>query len=618
MKDNEYNKVNNKRKKYRPVPLLSGVEEMRQDFEERIEQGDVKYGVEILDDAVETIRKGSLTIIQARPNCLALGTKILSRRKWVNIEDLSINDSITGIDGLEYNIIGVTRTEKIPCYKLITTDNREVISSDNHYWKVVNKKRKTEKFLTSKELFEYKNNHPKEFNSHLSIPVYQDSYTENVYKYPIHPYILGVLLGDGCLSNLSANDNVVYYCKPDTDLFNKISKINNNIYWLKDKKTVGIRDKKAVQYIVNNTLNVKSYEKYIPQEYLLAGVNIRKELLQGLLDTDGNQNKSYNEYSTTSYRLAKDIQQLAWSLGYRCTIKERVGRYKKNESYYKTRINYRVLISNTRNKSQCVIKDIIEVDERETACVTTNAPDNLIIVSNYIVTRNTGKSLLGQIIAKNLAKQGKKVLICSCEMGAALLMEREFKNLCGITPKQLRDLYEYQRDKANYILDTVFDSQYDFLKNIDICETGGATVEDLIEMFNIYNEYDYIVVDYIQRIRGEGKEYEVITNAARELQTYARQTKKALIICSQAKRASGKEDVTQNAGAQGKGSGSIEEDGDIGILLSELLVGDEKTILMTLFKNKYGSLKNITYKYRLDDRLNLILEGKNYVPRETT
>lgn len=231
---------------------------------------------------------------------------------------------------------------------------------------------------------------------------------------------------------------------------------------------------------------------------------------------------------------------------------------------------------------------------------------------------NTGKSLLGQIIAKNLAKQGKKVLICSCEMGAALLMEREFKNLCGITPKQLRDLYEYQRDKANYILDTVFDSQYDFLKNIDICETGGATVEDLIEMFNICNEYDYIVVDYIQRIRGEGKEYEVITNAARELQTYARQTKKALIICSQAKRANGKEDVTQNAGAQGKGSGSIEEDGDIGILLSELLVGDEKTILMTLFKNKYGSLKNITYKYRLDDRLNLILAGKNYVPRETT
>lgn len=60
----------------------------------------------------------------------------------------------------------------------------------------------------------------------------------------------------------------------------------------------------------------------------------------------------------------------------------------------------------------------------------------------------------------------------------------------------------------------------------------------MIQMFECFPEFEYIIVDYIQRIRGIGTEYEVITNAARELQTYARRTGKKFIICSQASRQS--------------------------------------------------------------------------------
>ena len=76
------NNNNNKYKKiYKPVPLLSGIEEIRQDFEERMTQGDVKYGFEILDDAVQTVRKGSMTFIIARPNT---GKSLLALRIGVN------------------------------------------------------------------------------------------------------------------------------------------------------------------------------------------------------------------------------------------------------------------------------------------------------------------------------------------------------------------------------------------------------------------------------------------------------------------------------------------------------------------------------------------------------
>lgn len=229
----------------------------------------------------------------------------------------------------------------------------------------------------------------------------------------------------------------------------------------------------------------------------------------------------------------------------------------------------------------------------------------------FILARpNCGKSLLGQIIACNLAKQGKKVLICSCEMGSGLLMERQLINLTGVTMGQLRQLYANRRDVANKILDSVIeDDKYDYLKRIDIAETGGATVEDIMQLLDCEKDCDYAIIDYIQRIKGQGSEYENITNAARELQTYARRTGKRLIICSQAKRPTTNSGQT-DAGSAGKGSGSIEEDGDVGLLLSELFENGSKKILATLFKNRFGA-KQKTYKYRMDERLNLTLESKN-------
>lgn len=606
----------NNKIKLKPVPLLDGIEEIKEDFEERIKQGDLKYNFEILDDYVETIRAGSVTYILARPNCLALDTHVLTAKGFKQVTELTTRDKVIGIDGFPYDILDIVDTEEVNCYTLITSDGRTVTSSDNHRWLVHNEKRKWNKVFTSEQLFKYKEKHPEEFKR-LSLPTFHDTYTKTT-DLPIPPYLLGVLIGDGCLTQLSEGDKVIYYTKPSMELFNKIKSIENNIYWLKDNKTVAIKNQHYVKTILNYNLNVHSYRKFIPIEYLEnRSVIVRKELLQGLLDTDGYQTRSHNEFSTTSKMLAYQVQQLAWSLGYRCTIKKRMGKYTKDGILKETRFNYRVLISNNRTKSQCMIKDIIQASPRKTRCPVTNAPSSLIIVDNYVVTMNTGKSLLSQILANNIAKQGKKVLICSCEMGAGLIMERQLLNLTGTTNSQLKYMYEQHRDTANKIMDSIKEnSNYEYLKNIDICETGGATVEDIMQMLDCFPEFDIIIIDYIQRIKGNGTEYENITYANRELQTYARRTRKPIIICSQAKRASeqgGKMSTSlENAGAAGKGSGSIEEDADVGILLSNLSEGDDRAVLVTLFKNRFG-YKDVTYKYILDNRLNFVLEQKRWI-----
>ena len=235
----------------------------------------------------------------------------------------------------------------------------------------------------------------------------------------------------------------------------------------------------------------------------------------------------------------------------------------------------------------------------------------------FIIARpNTGKSLLALRIGVNFAKQDKRVLLCSCEMGAGLVMEREIKQLAGVSMYELKEMYEKHRDVANNIMDSfIEDKRYNYLTNIDICETGGATVEDIINMLECDNGYDAVIVDYIQRVKGYGTEYENISHTARELQTYARRTGIYLICCSQASRQSDDDGkygkVIDGSRIRGKGSGSIEEDADVGITLMELQEGMDRNILITLFKNRYGNLKNISYKYRLDDRLNLILLSKD-------
>lgn len=607
--NNNNDTYQNKRKTYKAVPLLSGIEEIKQDFEERLEQGDTVYGFEILDDFVESIRKGSLTFILARPNCLSLSQSVLTSEGFVKVGDLKSNHKIYGNDGKLYDIISFVDNKSEDCYKLTTTDGREIITSANHEWIVNNIRRKWTKIFTTKSLLEYKSNHPAEFTNRFSLPEFSGD-CFNKKEYVIHPYVLGVLIGDGCLTN-----GRLVYCKPNSEVFNKVKQLIPtcaDIHFLKNDKSVSILNwQEAKDYIKNVGLNTYSYNKFIPKEYLIGSKEQRAMLLQGLLDTDGYQAQSSNEYSTTSLQLAKDVMQLVYSLGYRCSITSRMGKYKKNGKVKETRINYRIRISNNRIKAGTIIKDIIPVQKQDTRCITTNNPAHELITDNYIVTRNCGKSLLGQIIACNLAKQGKRVLICSCEMGSGLLMERQLINLTGVTMMQLRNLYADRRDVANKILDSVIeDDKYDYLRRIDIAETGGATVEDIMQLLDCETDCDYAIIDYIQRIKGQGTEYENITNAARELQTYARRTGKRLIICSQAKRPSSASSASTDAGSAGKGSGSIEEDGDVGLLLSELFENGSKKILATLFKNRFGA-KQKTYKYRMDDRLNLILESKN-------
>lgn len=226
---------------------------------------------------------------------------------------------------------------------------------------------------------------------------------------------------------------------------------------------------------------------------------------------------------------------------------------------------------------------------------------------------NVGKSLLAQNIACHIAQQGRKVLFCSCEMTSGLLMERQLKQLMALDSKQLLETYS----KSPSMIDKIFksikeDKQYDYLKDIYILDIGGIHVDELLNVFEEYSDIDYIIVDYIQRVKGTGdSEYEQLCDVSYKLQIYAMDNLKGMIVCSQIPKRIESENRTQKGidftKLSAKGAGNMEEDAHVAIKMAEDIGSDgKKYVLMHLSKNKYGSVKFLTYKYIIDQRLNFI------------
>jgi hypothetical protein len=150
----------------------------------------------------------------------------------------------------------------------------------------------------------------------------------------IEPYCLGVYLGDGYFGfkNLEISNS-------NHKILEEISKFYEP-YNLKIRKGKTINKIKIIIYSINsnfaellrkhNLYGKKSGNKFIPKEALLSDINYRKRLLAGLIDTDGYIRKNGSiSISTKSRQLARNINDLVFSLGGRASINKITKKIKK-------------------------------------------------------------------------------------------------------------------------------------------------------------------------------------------------------------------------------------------------------------------------------------------------
>ena len=147
---------------------------------------------------------------------------------------------------------------------------------------------------------------------------------------PMHPYLLGALLGDGGLSI----EERIHFTNIDEPVIREVKRIvqesgftlctlkqenRTQSYAIRAHTGKG-RPKDGIQTIKRimvqlGLLPIRCESRFIPQNFKTASRNDRLELLAGLIDTDGSLTRGNFDYCSKSQQLANDVCFVARSLG---------------------------------------------------------------------------------------------------------------------------------------------------------------------------------------------------------------------------------------------------------------------------------------------------------------
>lgn len=243
---------------------------------------------------------------------------------------------------------------------------------------------------------------------------------KGVDELPIHPYLFGLWLGDG-----NSNGNRFTGMVEDVEFYESV--LPGNFHWYgrdnKSHKIITPNFKDTLRE--NNLLQTEKgvSKKHIPADYLYATEEARRELIAGLLDSDGchMSNSAGWEFYNTNKDLVDGFIQLTSSLGYRANIsKEKYKDYVYKEEQLqskKTSWTVTVLTEDSLAKlprkieahrkiaeanplsdddlNNVSITSIEEVAGRveEMSCISVDSPDNTYMVSNHFTTTHNTSML---------------------------------------------------------------------------------------------------------------------------------------------------------------------------------------------------------------------------------
>ena len=250
---------------------------------------------------------------------------ILSHKGWKTVGTLELTDKILALDGSWTDIEYITnsRTPDV-CYKLTFSNGEEIIASDTHLWQVTRKKvinRNHIHHIVLDELvcttsqivadgIHYKANN--KMQKRYMLPQHY-GYLGTHQELLIHPYLLGLWLGDG---NSRSGEVAV----ADEDVLYTIEKLHSLHYVGSVKQSQGCQIVR-IESLYTLLKNLKLINnKHIPLQYKLASREQRVMLLQGLMDSDGYcQDRGRCEWSQKVDRqeLFDDVCELIASLGYK-------------------------------------------------------------------------------------------------------------------------------------------------------------------------------------------------------------------------------------------------------------------------------------------------------------
>lgn len=462
------------------------------------------------------------------------------------VGDVKIGDVLIDRHGKPTKVLKVFPQGKKDIYKITFKDGRTALCNDEHLWTIHNQcardYNKLETF-TLREIINKINEKGYKANKgfRYSVPLNEEvEYDKKDFK--LDPYILGLLIGDGSFREAKSNRNLSFSTKDEEMLISicntmnwtyKRNSTNNYSHYFKDKNNNNVHITEfCEEYDIKELTNKLTEDKVIPNEYLYGSIEQRYSLLQGLLDTDGSVDIGGRvSFSTINYKLAKQVQQLCWSLGMFCNIIE-----DKRKEKYTTGVCYQLTIAsrpeqklkmfrlsrkkervenwfnNNNRKEKNIYNPIILIEEikntTEMTCFLVDNEEHLFLMNDYIVTHNT-RYMLGNACAISMPyidenkqvvmrEDFQKVLFVATEMQADEIQTLLLAHVSGVNEKSIL-LGNYNADEKERIkmaLDIIDKYSDNFIIEC-IPDPSIAMIKARLIKYIVQDSVHYIFYDYI-------------------------------------------------------------------------------------------------------------------------
>ena len=587
----------------------------------------IKTGYERFDRVTSGMQPTNFIIVAARPAMgkeLSNNARVYTANGYKLMGEIKQGDKVLGSNGKECNVTNVFPQGLKDTYRIHFDDGSHVDCGLEHQWEVSTRStRRAGKeaiVMTTKEMIGNVtlNDGRKNFSIKMCEPL-QFKYKEPV----INPYLLGALIGDGSFSSggirfsNSENDviqKVELYLPEDCS----IRRIDEYDYYLGGMK----------EYIKEiGLLGLRSYEKFIPKEFLYNIVPVRVALLRGLIDTDGFvclSGRNGIEYSTSSKRLCDDILELVRGLGGKASFKVKKTHYRKEGVKIECKDSYRMYLSlpesiipvssmkhlaKYNGKKQYHAKFITNIEklgtQEEMTCIAVDAEDCLYVTDGCTLTHNTQFAL--GVIRNASIKDDKKGLFISCEMDEVQLMKRIIAVDSGIPGYSLKrgTLTPSERGRYERSRKRIINSGVKIV-------AGTFTIADVLSLIYKLKHsegLDYVVIDYIQKITSPNAQNRTneVGDVSRKLKDAANDLKIPIIALAQLSRAVEHRVDKKPQLSDLRESGDIEQDADIVTFLyrpSYYMSIEEREMnpladdgYLVIAKHRDGELEDIHLKF---------------------
>ena len=470
-----------------------------------------------------------------------LDARVLTPSGWTTIGNINIGDDVLTPEGKTSKVLGVYPQGEKDIYRITFKDGKNTEACGEHLWKVYGipegkSRKKSWSIINTLDI----KNKLENTKYKLKVPLVSGNLFNDVKDADlmVPPYLMGLLLGDG-----SFNENSIKLSSDDNFIIEKVNDLLDDKhhlvfdsgcdYLLTRKEGKGYKGSDNGNYYVKEIRKLdlqdkKSNDKFIPKKYKNISYNQKIELLQGLMDSDGTVDKtSHLSYSTVSLQLAKDIQELVWSIGGVCNLKEKHSTYvyqgvkRLGQLSYNLNIRYNKpktimslprkinRISNNYQYKDTLKNNIVNVKligKKQAQCIMVDDENHLYVTDDYIVTHNTesireiARRLIPNvtfIIPEFRTSDDLTSIMEACEI---------FEN--AVIVMDDIDLYLGSRDHGNYTnLLGQFLSFFDGVKKRKISLLASTNDKGLVDKaaerpgrFNFTLDYSFLDDDQIVKV----------------------------------------------------------------------------------------------------------------------